>query len=485
MRSAVLGMSYVLRPFRSIRGRLTVWLATLILVGMVTLALYFYVAIATVLTGTIDQSLRVQAQQVASTYDFGGPEGSSDATGQHVDIGAVDQFATAGLFVETFDSRGHLLARSQNLGGLHLPDETRASAFIHAPPQFFTRSVPGGSLRVYSLPAVRGGSVVGLVLLASSLDQVKATTQALLVWLVVGGLCIVFLVAVGVTVLVRNGLRPLNEMATVAEDITAQRLDQRLSLDDPPAEVARLAQTFDAMLQRLDEAFATQRRFVADASHELRTPLAALQGRSELLLLNPTLDAETRAGLNMLRDEAARMGRMVANLLLVAQGDERHKLDLRPVELDNVLLQVAQHAYTLTAGTQIQVTLHQEDRAEVLGDADLLKQALLNLVDNALTHMPQGGRLALSLSVSAGMALVSVSDTGHGIAATHLPHLFERFYRVDPARSRRNGGAGLGLSIVQWIAEAHGGRVGVESRIGHGSVFTMTLPLSDHTLTDS
>jgi heavy metal sensor kinase len=323
------------------------------------------------------------------------------------------------------------------------------------------------------------------VLLASSLDQVKATTQALLVWLVVGGLCIVFLVVVGVTLLVRNGLRPLNEMATVAEDITAQRLDQRLSLYDPPAEVARLAQTFDAMLQRLDEAFATQRRFVADASHELRTPLAALQGRSELLLLNPTLDAQTRAGLNMLREEAARMGRMVANLLLVAQGDERHKLDLRRVELDDVLLQVAQEAYTLTAGTQIKVTLHQEDRAEVLGDADLLKQALLNLVDNALTHMPQGGRLALSLSVSDGMALVSVSDTGHGIAATHLPHLFERFYRVDPARSRRNGGAGLGLSIVQWIVEAHGGRVGVESRIGHGSVFTMTLPLSDHTLTDS
>lgn len=451
---------------------------------MVALVLCFYVAVTTVLTGTIDQSLRVHAQQVAATYDYGGPEGSGDATGQHVDIGAIDQFATAGLFVETFDVRGHLLARSQNLGRLHLPDEARAAALVHAQPQFFTRSVPGGSLRVYSFPAVRGGSVVGLVLLASSLDQVRATTQTLLMWLVAGGFCVVLLVVVGVTLLVRSGLRPLHEMAAVAEDITAQRLDQRLSLHDPPAEVARLAQTFNAMLQRLDEAFATQRRFVADASHELRTPLAVLQGRSEILLLNPTQDAETHAGLSMLRDEAVRMGRLVNNLLLVARGDEQHVVDLRPVELDLLLLEVTQHARTLTAGTRVEVTLRQEDRAEVLGDVDLLKQALLNLVDNAIAYMPAEGTLALSLSVSDGSAFVAVRDTGPGIAAIHLPHLFERFYRVDPARSRRSGGAGLGLSIVQWIVEAHGGHVTVESQVGHGTVFTIVLPLSDHTLTD-
>lgn len=467
----------------SIRGRLTLWLAVLILAAMASFALYLYVAVATTLTGALDQTLRVQAQQVASNYDFGGPETGNDVTGQHVDISALDQFATAGLFIETFDVHGHLLARSQNLGGLHLPEEAHVSALVQASPQLFTRSVPGGTLRVYSFPAVRGGARVGLVLMAASLHEATATTRTLLTLLVVGGLAVVLLTVVGGSVLVRRGLRPLGEMAGLAERITARQLDQRLAPRNPPAEVARLAHTFDAMLERLREAFATQRRFVSDASHELRTPLATLRGRSEVLLLNPALDSDTRAGLGVIRDEAARMGRLVANLLLVARGDEGRAISHRPVELDLVLLEVAGQAHTLAAGSGVTVTLSRAERADVLGDADLIKQALLNLVENAITYTPPGGRVELSLVVADGYASLAVRDTGSGIAADHLPHLFERFYRVDPARSRRTGGAGLGLSIVRWIAEAHGGRVTVESVVGQGSTFTISLPLSDQALT--
>jgi heavy metal sensor kinase len=287
----------------------------------------------------------------------------------------------------------------------------------------------------------------------------------------------VFLAVLGGGVLVRRGLRSLEEMATMAEGITAHRLDQRLALRAPPREVRRLADTFNAMLDRLHAAFAAQRRFVADASHELRTPLTTIRGRSEVLLLSPTLDAETREGLVMIRDEAGRMGRLVANLLLLARGDAARAIDQRPVELDVLLLEVARQARALAQG--VTVTISHEDQVLVLGDADLLKQLLLNLVDNALTYTPPGGHIDLALSVVDGQARLAVHDTGIGIAPGELSHIFERFYRLDQARSRHSGGAGLGLAIARWIAEAHGGRIEAESAVGQGSTFTVVLPLSN------
>jgi signal transduction histidine kinase len=170
------------------------------------------------------------------------------------------------------------------------------------------------------------------------------------------------------------------------------------------------------------------------------------------------------------------MGRLVANLLLLAQGDEARAIARRPVELDVLLLEVARQARTLAQG--VSVTISHEDQALVRGDADLLKQLLLNLVDNALTYTPPGGRVDLGLSVADGHARLAVRDTGPGIAPADLARIFERFYRLDRARTRRSGGAGLGLAIARWIAEAHGGRIEVQSTVGQGSTFTVVLPLA-------
>jgi two-component system OmpR family sensor kinase len=465
-------------PMRSIRGRLTVWLALLIVLSMTGFAISLYAAITQTLIGNVDRALRVQGQQVASTYDFGAAESvdQSGQTGQHVDIGAIDQFATAGVFVETFDVNGRLLARSANLGRLHLPDESNAAALVRQPALISTQAAPGDSLRVYRLPVLQGNAPVGLVLVALSLHDVNQTTNSLLLSLLAGGSAVVLLVVLGASYLIRRGLRPLDEMAAVAQGITAQRLDQRLALHDAPLEVASLASTFNAMLERLHEAFAAQRRFVADASHDLRTPVATIQGRAEVLLLAPTLDADARAGLLMIRDEAARMGRMAANLLVLARGEEGLTLDKRRIELEALLLEVAGEARARAQGVSVAFLCHEP--AVVMGDADLLRQALANLVDNAIEHTPGGGRIELSLDAQDGAARLTVRDTGTGIAPEYLPHIYERFYRVDAARSRERGGAGLGLSIVRQIAERHGGQVTVESVVGTGSVFTLILPLS-------
>jgi len=195
------------------------------------------------------------------------------------------------------------------------------------------------------------------------------------------------------------------------------------------------------------------------------------------LLLDPALGVETREGVALMRDEAARMGRLVANLLLLARGDEARALDRRPVELDVLLLEAARQARAPAAARGVTVALGHEDQAMALGDADLLKQLLLNLVDNAVAYTPPGGRVELSLDVDGEWVRLSVRDTGPGIPAADLERIFERFYRLDQARTRRGGGAGLGLAIARWIAEAHGGRIAVESAVGQGSVFTLVLPL--------
>jgi len=462
----------------SIRGRLTLWLALLIALCLAAFASYLYVAVQGALVGDLDHTLRVQAQQVATTYDFGGPETGANGAGQHADIGAVDQFTTGGVFVEIFDPRGRLLARSSNLGARSLPLPAPPTDLLRVTSRTITRTGPAGALRLYSLRVQQGGPPRGLVLVAASLHEVKATTRTLLALLIGAGLAAVLVAALGSGALVRRGLRPLDRMAVAAEGIDARRLDRRLTTPGAPREVARLEAAFDAMLARLRESFATQRRFVADASHELRTPLATLQGRSEVLLLDPTLDVETREGLAMMRDEAARMGRLVANLLLLARGDEARALDRRPVELDALLLEVARQAHTLARGRGVTVTLGHEDQAVVGGDIDLLKQVLLNLVDNALAYTPPGGRVDLSLYVAEGRARLSVRDTGAGIAPDDLARIFERFYRPDRARTRAGGGAGLGLAIARWIVAAHDGHIAVESAVGVGSAFTIVLPLS-------
>jgi len=271
-------------------------------------------------------------------------------------------------------------------------------------------------------------------------------------------------------------LRPLDRVTETAVQITrADDLSRRIPLAGPPrGEVGRLSQAFNETLERLEGLFETQRRFLADVSHELRTPLTTIGGNVDLIRRMKTADPES---LEAIKAEVDRMSRMVNDLLLLAQAESgRLPLAMEPIELDTLMLEVFKQAKVL-ALNGVRVEIGREEQVQVRGDKDRLKQVFLNLVANALEHSGSGGVVTLSLGCVEGWARLTVSDTGRGMPQEELPHIFERFYRIDPARKRSDlGGAGLGLSIAYWITRSHNGRIEVASEVGKGTTFSVWLP---------
>jgi two-component system OmpR family sensor kinase len=273
--------------------------------------------------------------------------------------------------------------------------------------------------------------------------------------------------------LARKALHPIEKINQAANHIvSAQDLKQRLPISHTNDEITRLTETINNMLQRLDNFFQAQVRLSADVSHELRTPLTAIRGNVDLLRRGAASNPdELNEALAVIDGELDRMSRIVVDLLLLSQADAGLSLRMQQVELDTIILDVYRQAQVMANGVNIQ--LGHEDQSLIQGDPDRLKQLLLNLVINAIKHTPTGGKVTLALYREPEWVRVIIADTGRGIASTDLPHIFERFYRTE---NNGQAGSGLGLSIAQWIAQAHGGQITVASELGKGSVFTLWLP---------
>jgi signal transduction histidine kinase len=250
-------------------------------------------------------------------------------------------------------------------------------------------------------------------------------------------------------------------------------------------ELSELAGVVNGLLERLESAFAQQRRFMADASHELRTPVAVLRTEADVTLSRPhRTEAEYRDSVAVMRDSARRLGRIVDDLFLLARADAGH-LPIRrePLYLEEVVDDAARAVRVLAQERGVRVELLPFEDSPFDGDADLLGRVMLNLLDNAVKHSPQGGTVTLALTRVAREYRITVTDEGPGIAADAQPHIFERFFRADKARSRGGAedtsGAGLGLAIGRWIAEAHGGRLDLVRSSVRGTEFRLTLPARD------
>lgn len=346
-------------------------------------------------------------------------------------------------------------------------------------PLFNSTISMGRHLRVLSIPleSMRGpAGVLQVALSLSLLDTAQRTLSTVLI--VLAMLSMGLAVIVG-WVMTGQALLPLASATEVATQITrADDLSRRIPYHGTETdEVGRLILAFNETLSRLETLFTSQRRFLADVSHELRTPLTVIKGEVSLMRRMGEVDEES---FRSVEGEVDRLTRLVGDLLLLAQAESgKLPLDLKPVELDTILLEVFQQMRTL-AGERITLKITEIDQVQVTADRDRLKQVLLNLVGNAVQYTPVGGQVSLALQKTGVKARIMIKDTGPGISAQDLPHIFERFYRGERSRKRVSGsqgsGFGLGLSIAYWIIRNLNGTIDVESREGQGTSFYIWLP---------
>ncbi len=332
----------------------------------------------------------------------------------------------------------------------------------------------GQRWRAYVLPI--GSSPTGYVVALTPLGRLDASITTFRISLLVIGLVGMVAALGGGWAIAAQALRPIDQMTQTARTIAyAQDTSHRVETPPTRDELGRLAETFNAMLASLEEASRAQQRFVADASHELRAPLTVIQGNLEFLEQHPEIPAVERADvLGEVKHETFRLTRLVADLLALARADAGFGIQRAFVDLDAVVLETFKTAQSLAHGQTLK--LDPFEPIQIVGDEDRLRQLVLILLDNAIKYTPAGGNVTLGLSQHAGRAEIIIRDTGVGILSNDLPHVFERFYRADPARGRHPGGTGLGLAIARWIVEQHSGIITMQSTPGDGTIVTVQLP---------
>ena len=457
----------------SIRIRLTLWYTLLLGAILIAFGFLLYLILSFSLREQVDRNLKDRAIQVGNQIQA--QTVIMEETGRVV-LPPLNVFSSPSIFIQVIRADGALVTATGNLGGQRFPYREEIAAINREGQAVFkTVTIENTPVRIYSTPIVIGPPihVVGAVQVGQSMKLIENTLRQVLFFLTAGTVIILVVASLVGAFLAWTALRPIEKINQTASHIVGGRdLKQRLPTPKTNDEIGRLTTTINSMLERLDNFFQAQVRLSADVSHELRTPLTAIRGNIDLLRRGaPNDPAELNEALTIIDGELDRMSRIVNDLLLLSQADAGLSLRMGTVELDTIILEVYQRTRVSANGVNIQ--LGHEDQAIVHGDADRLRQLLINLVTNAIKHTPSGGDITISLYRDPEWVRVLVSDTGRGIAPTALPHIFERFYQAENAKQK---GSGLGLSIAQWIAKAHGGQITVTSELEKGSTFTLWLP---------
>ena len=473
----------------SLRARLVLVLVSLVAAGLLVAGVVTYTSLRSFLMQRVDQQLESAVAPMAAALRAS--LGATDPTREdHGPERGIPVQLPPGTYGEVRDSAGVVVEHVQfSYGdasipapalptGLPVTDAGEAGSVV------FSVGAVGASSPRFRVLAQPLPGTTGTLLVAVPLTDVSQTLNRLLLV----EIPLTILVLLGLAMLawwtVRRGLRPLEDMGATAGAIAAGDLSRRVDVVDPRTEVGRLGLALNTMLVQIEEAFAERRaseerlrRFLADASHELRTPLTSIRGYAELFRRGANRRPDDlAASMRRIEGEAARMGVLVDELLLLARLDHARALRMEPVDLVRVVDDAVKDARA--ADPSREITLQAPDAAVLTGDEDRLRQLVSNLLSNALTHTPAGSPVEVDVSITADEAVLCVADHGPGLPPESADRVFEAFYRLDEARGRSSGGAGLGLAIVSAVATAHGGSAEVQSIYGDGSVFRVRLPLA-------
>lgn len=466
----------------SIRFKLTLWFALTLAILMLVSEIFWDRHLSVIMEENTDSRLS-QATETLVTHhlqEHARPGGVTD------DCALINDFVNRynwGVYVQQLNSSGEIICTTGNFGEMRFPlgREARWSLSKGKAHYETYEEISTGRFRIITSPVYHHGQLTDILQVGKDLAVNDSNLANLLqVRIVYTPLLIILLSGCG-WFLAGRALAPIRRITDDIRNITADDLNRRLPIDKTPNELTELSRSFNETLERLSNSFNRIKQFTGDASHELRTPLAILKGETEVSLRWAKGEDELRRTLASNLEEIERMERITQDLLNLAKSESgEFRLNLSIFSLNDLLQDLYIHGNTLGEPKQIETALHLEVDYEVYIRADQmhLHRALLNLLTNAIKYTSKGGHVDLFLALDVeGQARIRVRDNGIGIPPEHLPHIFERFYRVDEARNRDVGGTGLGLAIVQAIVTAHEGRIDVTSTPGQGSEFTIHLPL--------
>lgn len=482
--------------FRSLRFKLTLWYVLILGILLISFSTFLYFTLSKSLHRDVDHKLRSLAEFIAS---------ESTSPLSKFGFGNIDQaletsmnLKPIGKFIQVLDESGKIGRKSDNLKNVQLP--ISLNALKNASKGLITyetnRSIRDTPLRIITFPVFENNHVTRIVQIASSLEEVEDALNTLFIILIITVPLALMVAILGGQFLAHKALKPVDNITQTARLITSKNLNQRINPPKVKDEMSRLIETFNEMISRLDQSFQQTKQFTSDASHELKTPLTILKGEVEVMLRKERTPQEYQQTLKSNLEEINRMSQIVEDLLFLSKADtgEIH-LNKKNINLAEVITEVASQMNLLARSKNIHLfTSNHHQDIHVFADALRMRELFINLIENGIKYTEEGGSIHITLqkeyspathsqSVSKEMekekfVKIIVSDTGIGIAKEDQEKIFNRFFRVDKARSREEGGSGLGLSICKWIVEAHQGKIRVESELGKGSSFIVKLPLS-------
>lgn len=440
--------------FKSIKLRLTAWYLLVIVVLLAIFSTVAYLMLENNLRRDLDESLQNRVSDLLRNVKLEDSE-----------------------LILIYDSNGNLVqglgpsVEYEQIEGIVQQALLGTSSFIT------TSTTEGREVRLYVAPFVTDSTTRFAIVIGRLPVDTDSLLRTFRIVLEYASLAVIVLAGIGGMFLANRWLKPVDWITGTAREIGEGNLGRRINIRRGD-EMGRLATTINGMVERLEKALNRQRQFTADASHELRTPLAVIQAESSLALDKERTQEEYRKSLELVTQEVKYMTTVINKLLLLARIDAGEEpISFQEVNMKDLLTELAADLEILTRDKGLQLNLGEMENLSVNGDRVKLRQLFLNILENAIRYTPSGGTISGSLLRKNNTAVATIADTGIGISPEHLPFIFERFYRVDKARSRAEGGAGLGLAIARNIAKVHGGEIEVESEVSKGSAFHIILPL--------